>query len=762
MKESLPKPVPYGNYLLLDRVNVGGMAEVFRAKSSNLEGIERLVAIKRILPHLARDPDFSSMFIDEARIAINLRHANIAQMYELSRVGESLYIAMEYVHGRDLRALINRMRYLRRDLPIPMVAYIISKVCEGLDYAHRKRDDLTMCAMNIVHRDVSPQNVILSYEGEIKIIDFGIAKAASKRSHTEAGILKGKFGYMAPEQVAGGDIDRRADVFCTGILMYELLTTDRLFAGSSELSTLRRIRNVEVAPPSMLNRNIPDELEEIVLKALAARPEDRYEYASELSDDLQRFLQATQAEVFGSRQLSAFMHDIFEKDLQEDQNTLEALLRAQPKELPAPSRESHVWKEASPSAELNHASAAVLQSGDSRWGASNESFPDTPPTHAAQHDVRAAHVSGPLLEDELLSSGDYAFSDDEATRSLASHPEPYESSAQVPIASPPSAMYAQSALHSQAPVMHTTEAQASHGQNLHPLSLEPIPGQGQHVPQHTYSPSGAYPQGKKPVKTGRAILWIVLWFLLGGLFLGMVYLLFFVPAPKRYKRTGQHQASTRKNPTAKRKVPSVLPMPSKRTVGSSAVPSRTRVTPPRTRVVTRTSVKATDSKRKVLIRSKPSRSLLYLDGRLYGRTPTTLTFRVGTSHKIVIRRTGYRSVSRRISVQKAGQTLNVFMRLSSKRKTTRRSNSGRTARRRTKPTARRKSKGFGYLSVKGLPVARIYINGFDTGRYVLVRRKMPAGKYKIHFVTSEGDVWETHVTIKAGQALNRVSRYKKK
>ena len=194
-KQKIHRPVRYGNYVLLDRINVGGMAEVFRAKTSSLEGVQRLVAIKRILPHLASDGEFSDMFVDEARIAVNLHHANIAQVYELGRVDESLYIAMEYVAGKDLRNLINRMRRLGQDIPVSIVAYVMGKLCEGLDYAHRKRD-IAMQEMNIVHRDISPQNIIISYEGEVKIIDFGIAKAASKRTHTEAGILKGKFGYM--------------------------------------------------------------------------------------------------------------------------------------------------------------------------------------------------------------------------------------------------------------------------------------------------------------------------------------------------------------------------------------------------------------------------------------------------------------------------------------------------------------------------------------------------------------------------------------
>jgi serine/threonine protein kinase len=321
------KPQLFGNYVLLDRLNVGGMAEVFRAKSVGLEGVERLVAIKRILPHLARDPDFTNMFIDEARIAFTLHHANIAQLYELSRVNDSLYIAMEYVRGRDLRALVNRMRYLKKRIPVPVVLTILAKLCEGLDYAHRKRDLASTQALGIVHRDISPQNVIVSYDGTIKIIDFGIAKAATKQSHTEAGILKGKFGYMAPEQVVGGDIDHRADLFCAGILLYELLTTERLFAGSTELSTLRKIRKVDIVPPRVHNPDIPEALEKIIMKALALKPGDRYPYASDLQEDIHAYLDESGERLLSTRKLSEMMKGWFAQDIEADRRKLERLLK---------------------------------------------------------------------------------------------------------------------------------------------------------------------------------------------------------------------------------------------------------------------------------------------------------------------------------------------------------------------------------------------------------------------------------------------------
>jgi serine/threonine protein kinase len=245
----LKKPIPFGKYYLLERINVGGMAEVFKAKTFGVEGFERIVAVKRILPNIAEDEEFITMFIDEAKISVQLTHANIAQIYELGAINNSYFIAMEYIPGKDMRAIFERCRKKGEPAPIPLSCYVVSKLCEGLDYAHRKKDGMGR-DMNIVHRDVSPQNVLISYEGEVKVIDFGIAKAAGKATKTQAGILKGKFGYMSPEQVRGLPIDRRSDIFSTGIVLYELLTNERLFHGESDFSTLEKVRNVEILPPS--------------------------------------------------------------------------------------------------------------------------------------------------------------------------------------------------------------------------------------------------------------------------------------------------------------------------------------------------------------------------------------------------------------------------------------------------------------------------------------------------------------------------------
>ncbi|MFO0693416.1 MAG: protein kinase [Polyangiales bacterium] len=309
----MKKPIPFGKYLLLERVNVGGMAEVYKAKAFGVEGFERLVAVKRILPSIAEDKEFIEMFIDEAKIAVQLTHANIAQIFDLGKHSDSYFIAMEYIAGKDLRAVFDRARKKAETLPIPMACYVVMKLCEGLDYAHNKRDSSGR-DLHIIHRDVSPQNILVSYDGEVKIVDFGIAKAANKMGRTQAGILKGKFGYMSPEQVRGMEIDRRSDVFACGIVLYELLTGERLFVGESDFSTLEKVRNVDVMPPTTYNQRIPPELEKIVLRALAKDVEERYQTAMDLHDDLQAFMYAS-GNFFARKDLSAFMRKTFAEEI---------------------------------------------------------------------------------------------------------------------------------------------------------------------------------------------------------------------------------------------------------------------------------------------------------------------------------------------------------------------------------------------------------------------------------------------------------------
>jgi serine/threonine protein kinase len=306
------------------------MAEVFKAKSFGVEGFEKIIAIKRILPSMAEDGDFIEMFIDEAKIAGQLSHANICQIFELGKIGDSHFIAMEWIWGKDLLQISNRFRKLKQTMPIPLACYVAAKVCEGLDYAHRKRDAQGR-PLQIIHRDVSPQNVLVSYEGEVKLIDFGIAKAAVRSSRTQHGILKGKFGYMSPEQVRGLPLDRRSDLFAIGTLLWECLAGERLFAGDSDFATLEKVRAGQAIPPSRKNPNVPPELDRIVLKALATEVADRYQWANAIQDDLQQVLVRFEP-VFTAKQLSAWIKDAFAADLERERRELEAQKRLRPPE----------------------------------------------------------------------------------------------------------------------------------------------------------------------------------------------------------------------------------------------------------------------------------------------------------------------------------------------------------------------------------------------------------------------------------------------
>jgi eukaryotic-like serine/threonine-protein kinase len=313
------QPIPFGKYYLLDRVNTGGMAEVFRAKAFGVEGFERIVAVKRILPSIAADTDFITMFIDEAKLAVQLNHANIAQIFDLGKVRESYFIALEYVHGKDLRAVFDLVRSRNARVPVELACYVMMKICEGLDYAHRKRDSAGR-ELELVHRDVSPQNMLISFDGDVKLIDFGIAKAVGQSSRTRTGILKGKFGYLSPEQVRGEAIDQRSDIFGIGIVLYELLTGERLFVGDSDFSTIEKVRSVEITPPRELNPAIPKSLERAVMRALSRDREARYQSALELHDELQTVLheRARSGQTFGRKELSAWMVQHFPEDAARD------------------------------------------------------------------------------------------------------------------------------------------------------------------------------------------------------------------------------------------------------------------------------------------------------------------------------------------------------------------------------------------------------------------------------------------------------------
>ncbi len=277
-----------GHYVLLERIGIGGMAEVFRASARGAEGFERPIAIKRILPNLSEDPEFVRMFVDEAKIAVQLQHPNIVQIFDLGRNERTYFIVMEFVHGRDLRALLDVLTIAKKSMPLTVVLHVAMKICEALHHAHfatgRSGEFLA-----VVHRDVTPQNVLLSYDGEVKVTDFGLAKARGRLTETQAGIIKGKLAYMAPEAFMGIPVDHRSDIYSVGILLWEMLLGRRLFVGKNDIETAQKAQAACIPGLRSIDPNIPVEIERIVLRALAPGRDDRYRTAEELHDDLEAF-----------------------------------------------------------------------------------------------------------------------------------------------------------------------------------------------------------------------------------------------------------------------------------------------------------------------------------------------------------------------------------------------------------------------------------------------------------------------------------------
>lgn len=313
------EPKQFGKYFLIDKLAMGGMAEIYKAKTYGVDGFEKLLAIKRILPHAAADRDFITMLIDEAKLSVLLSHANIVQVYDLGKVGDDYFIAMEFINGVNLRDIMYTCRETNRRIPPDIAVYLVSELCKGLDYAHRKTGPDNK-PLNIVHRDISPQNILISYEGEVKIVDFGIAKAAMNISHTMAGILKGKIAYMSPEQAMGKAVDRRTDIFSAGILLYEMLTGTKLFTGESQFEVLKKIRTSDVKAEDLPD-TVPETVKPIVAKALAANTEERYQNAGDLQIDLTKYLYSTHAD-FSPRKLASFISELFERTIIEQQETM--------------------------------------------------------------------------------------------------------------------------------------------------------------------------------------------------------------------------------------------------------------------------------------------------------------------------------------------------------------------------------------------------------------------------------------------------------
>jgi eukaryotic-like serine/threonine-protein kinase len=316
--------VRFGKYVLLNRIAVGGMAEIFLARQEGLEGFEKTICIKRIRPHLSSQPNFVRMFLNEAKLAAQLNHPNIVQIYDLGRINDSYFIAMEYISGRDTSRIMPKAEKLKMPFPMIYALKIASNACEGLYYAHSKTDAYGN-PLSVVHRDITPENIIVGFNGTVKIVDFGIAKASTQLEQTRAGEIKGKLSFMSPEQAMGKTLDHRSDIFSLGAVMYEWITGYKLFTGENEMAILKTIIDGRIYPPSYFKEDVHPDVEKILMKALEKDREKRYQSAWEMQFDIDTFVAGSDFSP-SNIHLSNFLKQIFSDEIEREK---ELLLRSQ-------------------------------------------------------------------------------------------------------------------------------------------------------------------------------------------------------------------------------------------------------------------------------------------------------------------------------------------------------------------------------------------------------------------------------------------------
>ncbi|RMH45128.1 MAG: serine/threonine protein kinase [Deltaproteobacteria bacterium] len=295
-------------YSITERLDQGGMAEVFRGVAESIHGFKKNVAIKRILPSLTKNDKFVAMFLDEAKLSLHLQHANIVQVFDIGIADGSYFLVMEYIDGCNLKHLLERLKQRGKRIAPAHAIYIMIETCKALNYAHHAEGP-DGNPLHIVHRDISPPNILLSKNGEVKVVDFGLAKANTQIESTDPGVVKGKFSYLSPEAASGLEVDRRADIFAVGILLWEMFTGRRLFYGDTDYQTVELVRQARVPSIGALNPEIDAELEAIVRKALARDPDQRYQEAADLGDALAQYLFSRRMKVT-ARDIAALVRDV--------------------------------------------------------------------------------------------------------------------------------------------------------------------------------------------------------------------------------------------------------------------------------------------------------------------------------------------------------------------------------------------------------------------------------------------------------------------
>ncbi len=316
----------FGKYFLLDELAQGGMAEIYRARQKATEGLGRIVVIKRIQAGFDGNHEFIKMFKDEINVSMGFNHPNVVQLFDFGEEQNQLFIAMEFVDGRNVRQFLNKFNERKEPFPIELAVHIVEQAAAGLHYAHSYRDKISGQLLNIVHRDISPQNILISYDGGIKVIDFGIAKATTNSEATRAGVIKGKPSYLSPEQISGEVLDGRSDLFALGIVLWEVLVGKKLFQGENDLAILKMIEscNTHVKPPSQFNPRVPKELDMIVLKSLAKQREKRFQTAGEFNRELHKFLYKFSPD-FSPEDLSQQAKELFQTEIVEDRKKIQRL-----------------------------------------------------------------------------------------------------------------------------------------------------------------------------------------------------------------------------------------------------------------------------------------------------------------------------------------------------------------------------------------------------------------------------------------------------
>ena len=310
----------FGRYLILDHLVDGGMAKICRARFLG-EQADKVVAIKMVQPQFSKDEAFKTMFMDEIKVTFGLIHPNVIQTYDYGMNKGQLFVAMEYCDGRNLKEYLDKLKERKFVFPVEISTYIISQACQGLYYAHTFRDKLTGQEANIIHRDISPHNIMLTYDGSVKIIDFGIAKSQTNSEATQAGTIKGKLSYLAPEYLEGLELDARYDQFALGITLWEMLCSRKLFKENNDLAVLKKIQECKIPIPSSINPNVPKELDEIVLKALSKNRAKRYENLDQMNRALMKFLYAKYPD-FNATDLSYFAQELFREEIKKDREKM--------------------------------------------------------------------------------------------------------------------------------------------------------------------------------------------------------------------------------------------------------------------------------------------------------------------------------------------------------------------------------------------------------------------------------------------------------